>query len=215
MIQNCRLRSTFGRSDDNSTQGRDVVYVIECLSVHSVKASRMSSNLSGENGWTGWSTQTVWKITVSLLTGLIRELRWETLFIAACVSLLSVKASRMSSKTCPVWMAGQVGAHRRCEDNCVSSDRFDSWASIRFDSWASMGNSFLSQLVCLFWPQALTRFEIVCCSSEAPALHRNRLDVRRDQKSKCVWTSEVTLGCYPTHMNFVSMIWRSGLIDGT
>ena len=59
--KNCRLRSTFGRSDDNSTQGRDVVYVIECLSVHSVKASRMSSNLSGENGWTGWSTQTVWR----------------------------------------------------------------------------------------------------------------------------------------------------------
>ena len=31
LFQNCSLRSTFGRSDDNSTQGSDVVYVIECL----------------------------------------------------------------------------------------------------------------------------------------------------------------------------------------
>ena len=31
MFQNCSLRSTFRRSDDNSTQGSDVVYVIECL----------------------------------------------------------------------------------------------------------------------------------------------------------------------------------------
>ena len=31
-------------------------------------------------------------------------------------------------RNCPVWVAGQVGADGRCEDNCVSSDRFDSWA---------------------------------------------------------------------------------------
>ena len=37
----------------------DVVYVIECLSVHSVIASRMSSKLSAVSGWTGWSTRTV------------------------------------------------------------------------------------------------------------------------------------------------------------
>ena len=37
MFHNCGLRSTFRRSDDNSTQGSDVVYVIECL--NSVAAS--------------------------------------------------------------------------------------------------------------------------------------------------------------------------------
>ena len=68
-----------------------MVYVIECLSVHSVIASRMSSNLSGVSGWTPdrlEHTDGV-KITVSLLTGLIRELRWEIVFIAVCVSLLT------------------------------------------------------------------------------------------------------------------------------
>ena len=47
-------------------QGSDVVYVIECLSLHSVIASRrlqkekdaMSSKLSGVSGWTGWSRRT-------------------------------------------------------------------------------------------------------------------------------------------------------------
>ena len=94
MIQNCRLRSTFGRSDDNSTQGS--VVCKECLRT-------------------------------------------------------------------PVWMAGQVGAHRRYEDNCVFSDLFD--------SLASMGNCFcrsfcvssdrkywfdLIKIVCSLWPQVAT-----------------------------------------------------------
>ena len=109
MLKNCSPRSIFwrsassqrfGRSDDNSTPGSDVVYVIECHSVHSAIASRMSSNLSGVSGRTGWSTRDVVYVIESLLTGLIRELRKQL---------------------------------------------------------------FLSQLVCLFWPQALTRFEIVCC----------------------------------------------------
>ena len=39
-----------------------------------------------------------------------------------------VRVSLPCLRNCPVWVAGQVGADGRCEDNCVSSDRFDSWA---------------------------------------------------------------------------------------
>ena len=59
------VQKLYARSGEG--QGSDVVYVIECLSLHSVIASRrlqkekdaMSSKLSGVNGWTGWSRRTV------------------------------------------------------------------------------------------------------------------------------------------------------------
>ena len=63
-----------------------MVYVIECHSVHSAIASRMSSNLSGVSGRTGWSTRDVVYVIESLLTGLIRELR-KQLFLSQLVCL--------------------------------------------------------------------------------------------------------------------------------
>ena len=76
MFYKCGLRSTFRRSDDNSTQGSDVVYVIECLNFELVRCA-WQDRLEHTDGA---------KITVSLLTGLIRELR-KQLFLSQLVCL--------------------------------------------------------------------------------------------------------------------------------
>ena len=130
-------------------------------------------------------------------------------------------------RTCPVWMAGQVGAHRRCEDNCVSSDRFD--------SWASMGNSFYRSLcvssdrkhwldlkLCVAcgrkYPQAVVRAIWLACSRILkfgwPAVDRlcvssDRKRRRTQDKSRPVKAAGAEVGAERWHQKLHAAVAKS------
>ena len=125
-------------------------------------------------------------------------------------------------RNCPVWVAGQVGADGRCEDNCVSSDRFDSWAlkpivfiaacvSLLTASIDSIWNCVLSVAASTHM-QSFVRFgwpavDPLCVSSDRKRGHPQDRD---DCYDCCVYYKYFFIRTYYSWQSCLKFVWPFG-----